>query len=188
MGTAKMQSIRFADAPAQDSARRRRRLPMRAAPEPSLRFDFSTTRSKPILATAQRPSEVISVPVAEFDLKRKLWTIPPERTKNGTEHTVPLSPPALRCWPICDGSPATPQVYPPEIRRARRGRRACLSQVAPRGIVYTPRPPERGRSGGFDLEVCHETQTLRTRPHRRTTRVLSRPPVNGAKGIRPKHA
>jgi integrase len=32
---------------------------------------------------------------SELDLKRAIWTIPGSRTKNGFEHTVPLSPLAI---------------------------------------------------------------------------------------------
>jgi integrase len=31
----------------------------------------------------------------EFDLRKSVWTIPGERMKNGKEHQVPLSPPAV---------------------------------------------------------------------------------------------
>lgn len=50
---------------------------------------------KLILVTAQRPSEAAGLLLPELDLEQKLWTLPPERTKNKRIHIVPLSPQAL---------------------------------------------------------------------------------------------
>jgi integrase len=49
------------------------------------------TGLKLILVTAQRPGEVALAESAEFDLERRLWTIPAERSKNGQPHEVPLN-------------------------------------------------------------------------------------------------
>jgi integrase len=46
---------------------------------------------KLILVTAQRPGEVALAARSEFDLERRIWTIPAERSKNGQQHEVPLS-------------------------------------------------------------------------------------------------
>lgn len=51
---------------------------------------------KLILATGQRPGEVIGARWEEFDLEGGWWTIPSERAKNGQAHRVPLSPLARR--------------------------------------------------------------------------------------------
>jgi integrase len=50
-----------------------------------------------ILATAQRPGEVIGAAWSEFDLDSKapIWRIPAARSKNGKPHDVPLSDLAL---------------------------------------------------------------------------------------------
>ncbi|WP_414462714.1 tyrosine-type recombinase/integrase [Hyphomicrobium sp. DY-1] len=48
-----------------------------------------------LILTAARSGEVRGAPPAEFDLKAKLWTVPPERMKGGKEHIVPLSPRAI---------------------------------------------------------------------------------------------
>ena len=53
------------------------------------------TAIKLCLITGQRIGEVAGLRPNEIDLARKLWTIPPSRTKNGHEHTVPLSAMAL---------------------------------------------------------------------------------------------
>lgn len=44
-----------------------------------------------LLLTGQRKAEVAEARWKEFDLDKKLWTIPQERFKSGTEHQVPLS-------------------------------------------------------------------------------------------------
>lgn len=47
------------------------------------------------LITGQRVGEVAGMSTADIDLDRALWTIPASRTKNGREHTVPLTRMAL---------------------------------------------------------------------------------------------
>jgi integrase len=93
---------------------------------------------KLILVTAQRPGEVALAAWSEFDLERRLWTIPPERSKNGQEHQVPLSDLALtlirhlrrrfgetrflipsRCWRARDGAPITVRALSQGIRDRR---------------------------------------------------------------------
>ena len=49
-----------------------------------------------ILATVQRPGEVVTAEWSEIDLEAGWWTIPAEKSKNGLAHRVPLSPLALR--------------------------------------------------------------------------------------------
>jgi integrase len=46
-----------------------------------------------VLVTAQRPGEVVGLREAEID--GTWWTLPPERTKNGREHAIPLTGTAL---------------------------------------------------------------------------------------------
>jgi len=48
------------------------------------------------LITAQRGGEVMSLEWSELELENRWWTIPPEKSKNGLAHRVPLSSPALR--------------------------------------------------------------------------------------------
>jgi integrase len=43
-----------------------------------------------ILFTGLRPSEVTQAKVKEFDMEKRIWSIPPERTKNGKWHVLPL--------------------------------------------------------------------------------------------------
>jgi len=49
------------------------------------------TALKLILVTAQRPGEVALAAWSEFDLERRMWTIPAERSKNSEPHQVPLN-------------------------------------------------------------------------------------------------
>jgi integrase len=50
---------------------------------------------KLLLLTGQRRREVTGMRWSEIDVETKTWTLPPERTKNGQRHEVPLSPQAL---------------------------------------------------------------------------------------------
>jgi integrase len=94
---------------------------------------------KLILVTAQRPGEVALAAWREFDLERRIWTIPPERAKNGVEHEVPLSDLALalirhlrrrfgespylipsRCWRAKDDGPITVRALSQGIRDRRK--------------------------------------------------------------------
>jgi integrase len=43
------------------------------------------------ILTAARSAETLGAKWSEFDLKQKMWTVPPERMKGGREHRVPLS-------------------------------------------------------------------------------------------------
>ena len=48
-----------------------------------------------LILTGARREEVGAMRWSEIDLAAKVWTLPGERTKNGVEHVVPLSDPAL---------------------------------------------------------------------------------------------
>jgi integrase len=48
-----------------------------------------------LILTAQRRDEVGAIARGELDLAGRKWTIPSARTKNGREHEIPLSDPAL---------------------------------------------------------------------------------------------
>ena len=47
------------------------------------------------LVTGQRCGEVRKATWDDIDMRAAVWTLPPEKTKNGREHCVPLSPLAL---------------------------------------------------------------------------------------------
>jgi integrase len=44
-----------------------------------------------LMLTGARKSEVAGLRRREIDLKKKLWTVPPERFKSNASHLVPLS-------------------------------------------------------------------------------------------------
>lgn len=46
--------------------------------------------------TLQRRNEVAGMKWSEIDWEQKIWALPAERTKNGNEHILPLSSPALQ--------------------------------------------------------------------------------------------
>jgi integrase len=48
-----------------------------------------------MLVTGQRKGEVIGLHAREIDRRRRLWILPADRAKNGREHLIPLSAPAL---------------------------------------------------------------------------------------------
>jgi integrase len=48
-----------------------------------------------LLLTGQRRSEIGKLQWSEIDLANKMIVLPPERTKNGREHSLPLAPQAL---------------------------------------------------------------------------------------------
>jgi integrase len=48
-----------------------------------------------MVLTASRRGEALDAKWSEFDLDKRLWTVPPERMKKGVEHHVPLSDRAL---------------------------------------------------------------------------------------------
>ena len=50
---------------------------------------------KLLLLTSQRRNEVSGMRWSELDLENQIWNLPPERTKNGMPHSVPLSKAAL---------------------------------------------------------------------------------------------
>lgn len=50
---------------------------------------------KLLMLTGARRDEVFSADRAEFDIGSEIWTIPPDRAKNGVAHIIPLSASAL---------------------------------------------------------------------------------------------
>lgn len=48
-----------------------------------------------LVLTTARTGEVLGARWSEIDMRRKLWTVPPERMKAGREHRVPLSAAAM---------------------------------------------------------------------------------------------
>jgi integrase len=72
---------------------------------------------KLLILTGQREAEVAGMTRAEIDLNAATWTIPKERTKNGREHVVDLSPQALA---IVNGVPNSGDLLFPARNAAPR--------------------------------------------------------------------
>jgi integrase len=65
------------------------------------------------LATAQRVGEVSGMRRAELNLPARTWTLPGSRTKNGYQHTVPLSDLAVELVrEAMAAAPGSPYVFP----------------------------------------------------------------------------
>lgn len=64
------------------------------------------------ILTAARTGEVISASWDEVDLKKRIWTVPPERMKAGKEHTVPLSPRAAEILQTLNRTKTGPFIFP----------------------------------------------------------------------------
>lgn len=52
---------------------------------------------KLLMLLAVRKQELTAAKVAEFDLKKAVWTLPAERTKTGVAINIPLAAPAIEC-------------------------------------------------------------------------------------------
>jgi integrase len=81
------------------------------------------------ILTAGRSDEVRSATWSEFDLKKKLWTIPGSRMKRGRDHRVPLSDRALE---ILREQPRNGRTYPFANRRGEPLTDAALSALVKR--------------------------------------------------------
>ncbi len=49
-----------------------------------------------LILTGQRREEVLQADWREFDLSKRMWTLPASRAKNGKEHKVPLAPQVVK--------------------------------------------------------------------------------------------
>jgi integrase len=76
------------------------------------------------ILTAARSGEVYGTRWSEIDLAARVWTLPPERTKAGREHRVPLAPRAMAILKNLSGAKTCDYVF-----ASPRGRRP-LSHVS----------------------------------------------------------
>ncbi len=79
-----------------------------------------------VLATAQRPGEVVSVTWDEMDLTEGWWTIPSNKAKNGLAHRVPLNRTAQQ---ILGGLPRVSQFVFPSPQNGKSMHRASLAHA-----------------------------------------------------------
>ncbi len=74
-----------------------------------------------LILTGQRREEVAGIGWSELDTDAGLWTIPPERTKNGKEHVVHLSPQALAVIETVDRREKTDLLFTTTLETAISG-------------------------------------------------------------------
>jgi integrase len=87
-----------------------------------------------LVLTAARSAEVRLATWGEIDLGKKLWVVPPARTKQGQEHTIPLSGPALA---ILRGLPRLGMfVFPGVKGNAPMNRNALLDALCDKTTVH----------------------------------------------------
>lgn len=78
-----------------------RRIWAAAPGEPDESCDYATI-VRLLMLTGQRREEVGGMRWAELDLDAAMWSLPPERTKNGKPHLVPLSDHAVEMLRACE--------------------------------------------------------------------------------------
>lgn len=71
---------------------------------------------KLLILTGQRRNEVFEADWAEFDLKKKVWTIPGERAKNGERHEVPLTTSVLALLKLIPKHDDSDKLFPAQGR------------------------------------------------------------------------
>jgi integrase len=102
--------------------------------------------------TGQRPGECAGIRAEEVDIETGLWTIPASRTKNKTEHTIPLVGQALEI-----------------IRTLAESKRAGHLVVTPRGRALTAQNLANAMEG---LRKGLFTETVTPHDLRRTAATL----------------
>lgn len=113
------------------------------------RLDIYGARALQFLVlTAARSNEVRGSTWSEIDLEKRLWTVPPERSKTGKEHRVPLAPDAVALLKELPREYGTDLVFP-SIRRGKMSQnvfRDCIirmNEAMPEGEQYLD--PNSGR-------------------------------------------
>ena len=66
---------------------------------------------KMLLLTGQRRTECAGLKWSALDLQHKVWTLPADRSKNWTEHMVPLSKPTLDLLEAVPHAPGADYVF-----------------------------------------------------------------------------
>lgn len=85
-----------------------------------------------LLLTGARASEVCAASWSEFRTDDAEWTIPALRTKNGIEHTVPLSAPALEIIAEAEAMRAGPWLLPAPGREGHVTPSGCIQALQQR--------------------------------------------------------
>ena len=64
------------------------------------------------ILTASRTFEVLGATWEEFDLDKRVWTVPQERMKAGIEHRIPLSESAMKILKVLHDGRISDSVFP----------------------------------------------------------------------------
>src|SRR5207248_6312615 len=94
-----------------------------------------------MLVTGQRKGEVMGLYAREIDHEKRLWVLPADRAKNGREHLVPLSSPALE---ILTEAPPNEAGYPFPSSLTGQPYRGQAIDHATR-YLFDPRPLSKAR-------------------------------------------
>jgi integrase len=88
--------------------------------------------------TGARVSEILGLPFAEIDFSSRLWTVTPERSKNGDAHPIPLSPAAVSVLErLRATAPGQPYAFPgpSPAAGAVRSIQRCMQRITRRSSV-----------------------------------------------------
>jgi integrase len=124
--------------------------------------------SKLTLITGQRPGEVAGAAITEFDLDQRLWSLPPQRTKNGRPHLVPLSPLAAALVEEARGDQRDGPLFPNQVGEPMTSHalsRAFSRNVKALGIPVPPAKPEPAADPKAAMAARRERRRVAFAPH-----------------------
>jgi integrase len=87
------------------------------------------------LATAARIGEVAGAEIAEFDLKKRTWTLPPARVKNGRQHVIHLNGMALSIVKPAIERAQNRKFLFPSRPRARSSKPEAVQPLSPSSVA-----------------------------------------------------
>jgi integrase len=113
-----------------------------ADPQDAFRFTRTAHAAMILLLTGQRRGELAAARWKEIDLRARTWTIPPENSKTGRGHLVPLSAAALEHFAalrrLADGAryvmPDAEGKGPIEAKLLTRSIARCLPRLKKLGV------------------------------------------------------
>lgn len=119
---------------------------------------------KLLLLLAVRKQELTAAKVSEFDLEKKVWHLPAERTKTSVAINIPLAPSAVECLrQLIELGHSDEYLLPARKRQERmlphiheNTLNVAMSKVKPL-IVSTPDKPLDGGMGNFTIHDFRRT-------------------------------
>lgn len=82
------------------------------------------------LQTVSRVTEVAGLPWSEINMRSKVWTLPPERTKNGQQHRVMLSTQSMEMLKRIKKDSESEFVFPTNAARGHISKSIVAAQIA----------------------------------------------------------